>query len=331
LEQEAQSAMHAIPSPGIALAVQFPDHERISVFGGVGNLVSNEAINPKSLFRIWSVSKTMTAAVVLQLVDEGRLNLNDTIIQWFPDIPMSSQITLGHLLSHTSGIPNFTDSSRVSCCMNQHWSPQELMDIAMGMPRSFRPGDGWEYSNSNYVLMALVIEKVTASPLQVQLRKRLFDPLRLNSTFVWGEEEIPNGYVLGYDSDAHGGFVDVTNQVHPSVAWASGAIVSNIDDLLTWTTVFFEGKLLSKKTQKLMVTRVKLNDGRTVDYGLGIEIQSTPWGTRFGKGGGPLKGYTAVISYLAGKGAAAVAIVNTANPMAGKTVMSSGWKSILRQ
>lgn len=329
LKAECQNALTETPTPGIALSARFPDGAVLNCSVGLSDIIAATPITSKSLFRVWSISKTMTAAVLLQLVDENKVSLTDSIAQWFPNLLRANKITISQLLSHTSGIPNFTDSSLVFNQLDKPWSPEQLIAVASAMPRAFEPNEGWEYSNTNYVILGLIIEKITGKSLASELRNRLFDRLGLKSTFVWGEENIPDPTVKGYDSDLSGNFVDATSRVHPSVTWASGAIISSAEDLRQWAIALFEGQVLSQKTRQLMMTPQKLNNGRAINYGLGVEIDQTPWGIRYGKGGGPLHGFTSTMAYVPAKRGIIVTLINTANPGAGKTVSKTGWRTLL--
>lgn len=328
-ESECEQTLQAIPSPGISFAAKLSDGKKVFVARGMGNIDAATPISSNSLFRIWSISKTMTAAVVLQLVDEDKISLEMTLDRWFPDFPLANQINIKQLLSHTSGIPNYTESTLVSERLKDVWTPVQMMDVAAKMPRKFQPGESWEYSNSNFVLLGLVIEKVTGSTLKEQLHKRIFEPLGMKKTFVWGQEDIPGGYVTGYDLDPDGKFQDVTAAMHPSVAWATGGLVSSAEDILTWAENLFEGNVLSPGMRQEMMTPVALNNGTLANYGLGLEISRTPWGVRYGHSGGPIKGYASSMTYLPAKKSMVVVLVNTANLKTGSAIFGTGWKTIL--
>jgi D-alanyl-D-alanine carboxypeptidase len=244
--------------------------------------------------RVGSITKSMVATVALQLVGEGGLRLGDSIERWLPGVvPNGSNITIRMLLNHTSGIYNYTDDPRFIRAVAQnpyrYWSPAELIALALDNPAVFAPGTGWSYSNTGYILIGLVLEKVTGTAIQNLLERRIFRPLRLESTFFATSGEFTGRYAHGYlpPSLTGAGYLDTSSWI-PSWAWAAGAVVSSARDLARFYQSLMAGRLLRPALLREMTTTVAAGPG--VHYGLGIFALDTPCGPLWGHDGG-IPGY----------------------------------------
>lgn len=326
---ELQKAQAQVPAPGGAMAVRRADGTFWSGAVGDIDIVLATKTSPDSRFRIWSISKTMTAAIALQLVDEGKLALDDPLSRWFPQFPKSAQIKLRQLLSHTSGIPDYFTDPAVVAAWADFWTPAQMIAVAARLPRLSEPGVAWNYSNTNYVLLGRVIEMTTGNSLSHELHTRLFSPLGLHNTFIWGEDQVAPA--RGYETNGQGGFVDVLEKVHPSVVWATGQIVSTAEDLRAWCSALIEGKVLSDSMRQAMVQPAPLSSGATVNWGLGVAITPTQWGPLIGHGGGPLHGNSGTMAYLPSKKLLVVTLVNGSSDNALSVVGAAGWKTLIEE
>ena len=233
-------------------------------------------------FRVASVTKMFTAALVFLLVEDGRLLLDDPIDVWYPALPEAGQITIRMLLGHTSGIADYFDLVD----QQQHWEPDALIQAAVAGGLLDPPGEAFHYSDTNYVLLARIVEKITASTYRTELRRRLLDPLLLDDTFLEGEEQIPGGIVQGarLNGDA---YEDISDAIDPSLGWAAGGLVSTASDLLRWTEALFGGHVLRRQSLDAMLAPATLNDGTEIaDSGHGVDIAMSPAGARYGHLGG---------------------------------------------
>lgn len=259
---------------------------------GVENLVTGTAVEPDDRFQIGSITKPFVATIALQLSEEGNLNLEDTLDRWLSpelirQIPNASQITLRQLLNHTSGIPDYVPSL-LSSGVNlfREWQPTELIGLLAGAEAKFAPGTDWFYSNTNYVLMGLVIEAATQSPIAQQIRSRILEPLKLENTFFAGAETIPGGTVSGYWDVNNDGRLDDVGNLSLSWAGAAGALVSNTEDVVRFTEALFGGELLKPETLEQMLTFVEpINSNAFSGYGLGIARLKTTEGLFYGHTG----------------------------------------------
>jgi D-alanyl-D-alanine carboxypeptidase len=257
-----------------------------------------------SEFRIGSVTKTFTATVILQLVDRGRLKLGDRLSRWFPGIPFSRVITIRQLLNMTSGIWDEGGSGSLlsnwinaNCVTGQpspdcgrYWSPQQIINLATQQGPQYRPGI-WSYSDTNYVLLAAIAERVTHKPYWLLLQQMVLNPLHLRHTFFpTSTLTIPTPATIGYQqtevTDKKGrviGFRYVPGPVtSPSTLFGAGAMISTLGDLQVWAKALGTGELLSPEAQELRMQFLPtgfiefplagsgVDTGYTLTYGLGL-------------------------------------------------------------
>lgn len=308
-------------TPGLVVLVDIPGQGRWIGAGGLANRAAQTPVQTGDRFRIASVTKMFIATVVLQLAQEDRLHLDDTVEQWLPGlVPGGQAITLRQLLNHTSGLYDYLDSGFEAIYFAQKplrvWMPGELVAYGVSHPPYFAPGEPgrWKYSNTNYILLGMVIEKVTGTPLAQEVRARIFEPLGLTNSFFEESETIPGGFVHGYIGDE--------DYTHASLStWAAGGIVSNAEDLSTFARALFGGKLLSDPMLREMLTWEDMS-GNPV-YGLGVarSIEGlslatqgiVPTDMRFeemwGHIGG-LSGFKSVVGYEPQSGVVVVVLLN---------------------
>lgn len=276
----------------VALVV---DHKRgidWSYTAGYSNLASREPMDINQIFRIGSNTKTMTGTVVLQLVDEGLLSLDDKLSKFFPEFPRSNEVTIAMLSNMTSGIYNYTaDNEWGEQFMNNPtrvWSPLELVNIGSSHTFNFNPGSDWSYSNTNTIILGLIVEKLTNHSLEYEINRRLFSPLGLSNTaFITKGRELPlnhcNGYVWDDESDD---YINVTTSFDLSWAWAAGSVYSTPRELQQYVERLVEGGFLSSNLQSERLTKHVSLDSKN-SYGFNILKR----GSFFGHNGG-LPGYT---------------------------------------
>jgi D-alanyl-D-alanine carboxypeptidase len=288
LRQQLQTALDQARGdiPGAAVAIISPKGNWFGA-SGVADLATGRVLQPSDRFQIGSITKTFVATTTLQLVEEGILNLEDKLTDRLPTsvtewIPNANQITLRQLLNHTSGVPDYTDVLFRWAAVNpgvffNNWQPEELVYFIDGLEPSFQPGDSWQYSNTNYVLLGMVVETATNNNIAKEIRDRILEPLALSNTFFAEEEAIPGGYVRGYwDFDQDGTLNDIS-VANLSWAWATGAMVSNTSDLATFIHALIGGKLLEPDTLQQMLTTISpINSVNYSAYGLGIGTMQSP-------------------------------------------------------
>jgi D-alanyl-D-alanine carboxypeptidase len=265
-------------------------------------------------FRIASITKTFVAAVVLQLAAERRLRLDDPVERWLPGLlPNGGTTTLRQLLGHTSGLFDYDDDeawvrARIAN-PRRDWSPRELVGIATSHPPVFAPGTAWEYSNTNYVVLGLVVEAVTGRTLERELRERIVKRLRLGATSYPAGTTMSGRIAHGYVGARPGlpippgTLLDVTALLNPS-AWGAGQLVSNGEDVTRFFRALLRGQLLPWAQVAAMKTDVKGSQ-----YGLGLMISYTRCGTAFGHRG-DIPGYRSIVWSTANGRRTALVMVN---------------------
>lgn len=315
---EVQHALdHAVAwkgAPGIVAEVR--DHSG-TWFGSAGfsDTGTRQQRRQSERFRIGSTTKAFTATVVLQLAAEGKLDLDDTMEQWLPGLVAGNghdgrAITIRQLLNHTSGIFNYGNDAEffkrgIGAAWFEHrhdtYAPEQLVRIGLATPPPFAPGEAFLYSNTNYFLAALIVEKATGATLAEELTRRIVLPLKLNGTYLPGTGTKipgphPQHYSTLFSSDAEPVIHDAT-EMDQSFAWAAGGIVSTTGDLQRFFGALLGGHLLPADRQREMFTTVETTGPVPwipgTRYGLGIFSQALPCGvTVWGNAGATYGSWT---------------------------------------
>ena len=276
-------------APGAVLLVR--DGSTIRTYArGVAARGPARQVSADDRFRIGSVTKTLVATVALQLVDEGRISLDDPVDEWLPSlVPGGRAITVRQLLSHRSGLFDYVEDAKVFAPYNQDpayaWNPRRLVEIAVSHPAPFAPGERFAYSSTNYLLLGLIVEAATGAPLEQQLRERIFEPLGLRKT-TFAPRFVTDPYIHGHRSPSHQGVITGppvdTHLEAASWTWAAGAIVSNAYDLRRFFALLLQGRLLPASLLRLMET---VGPAGSLRYGLGMAAFPTRCGDAWGHTG----------------------------------------------
>lgn len=232
---------------------------------------------PDTRFRIGSVTKQFTATLILQLVDEGKLKLDGKISDYLPDYPkgIGGRVTIHQLLSHSSGIPNYTDlPGFIDKHSRNSYKPEEFLATFSGLDLDFEPGSKWRYSNSGYFLLGVIIEKVTGKPYAQVLRERILDPLGLKNTGYDTYDEVLEKQATGYDRIA-GGTYRRAPFLDPSIPYAAGMMYSTVEDLFKWDQALYGEKVLRNAT-----LRTAMFTPHIQGYGYGWRIGQENLGSR---------------------------------------------------
>jgi len=254
---------------------------------GYADVVKNKKSNVYTQYRIGSISKMFTAVMMLQLIEEKKISLDAKLSQYFPGIKNSSKITIEQLLNHRSGIENFTNEADYTSYMEKPQTPEQLIAIFEKLPSDFEPGSQFSYSNTNYVLLTFIIEKITKSSYAEQLIRRICARAMLADTRVGGKINTNSNEAQSYNF-AQGRWA-ATTETDLSVACGAGNIISTSKDLCLFIAALFEGKLISQTMLGKMKT---MRDG----YGLGM-VQF-PFGERkfYGHTGG-IDNFQSMLAY----------------------------------
>ncbi|MGW7292702.1 serine hydrolase domain-containing protein [Streptomyces xiamenensis] len=293
--QADADALLDLGAPGVLAHLVTPDEE-VTVRAGYGDTEAETEVPWDARFRIGSFTKPLVATVVLQLVGEGELSLEDSVEDWLPGLVRGesidgSAITVHQLLQHTSGLPEYLlglpdlfTQEGFGPAQDEEYAAEELVALAMAQPPFFAPGGGWQYSNTNYVLAGLIIEKVTGNSWQDEVTRRIVEPLGLTGTTVptGGDQEIPEPHVTGWTRFA----VDVTGEqpvfgdpvdttlLNPDLPGAAGAVISTTEDTNIFLRELLGGRLLGEAELALMLDSVPAEGLHAAwpdaEYGLGI-------------------------------------------------------------
>jgi D-alanyl-D-alanine carboxypeptidase len=311
--------------PGAVVLLRTPQGE-FTVNCGTTQLGTTTPPRADTHFRIASNTKTMTAAIIMQLAQEDKLSLGDPVSKYVSGVPNGDKITIAELLEMRSGLYNYTDAPELSASLDREptklWTPGELLDMAFKHPVNAPPGTAFQYDNTNYTLLGLVVEKVDGRPLSKAMQDRLFGPLGMTSTMLPASTSnvIPkpfsHGYLYGSSSVALSGTPpyspevqaaaragtllpkDYTDENH-SFAAAAGGVTSTAGDLATWIRALSTGRVLKAEYQRRWLNSVQLEDPNNPEgtrYGYGIAQMH--WGPNsYYYHGGETPGYNSFIGY----------------------------------
>jgi D-alanyl-D-alanine carboxypeptidase len=322
--------MQQMQVPGAIVLVDIPGQGQWLAALGVGDLATKAPMRTDNHMRVGSLTKTMTASLVLQLVDEGRVGLDDPVAKFVPEVPNGANITVRQLLNMTSGLFDYLGDEgfirEVDAHHDRVWTSTELLTYAFSHPPNFPPGQKYEYCNTNYALLGIIAQKVAGQGLTQLFQQRLFDKLGMkNTTFPESADaSLPQPYAHGYDfftfiefdramkaflanGNTQAPFITASPGAQPADAtmwntswgWAAGAGISTVADLKIWAKEAATGTLLKPDTQRQRL------DFQGRPYGLGIEEYPQSVGH-----GGFLPGYQSYMAYFPDKQATLIVLTN---------------------
>ncbi|MEW6225792.1 MAG: serine hydrolase domain-containing protein [Chloroflexota bacterium] len=310
--------------PGLSVAILWDDGRSWLGVSGRADVAGRRPVTPDSGFALASISKTFTAAVVLQLVDEGRLALDEPVAPRLPDYPLDRRITVRMLLDHTSGLPDFFLSKRIDKALqsvpDETWTPAQAWSY---VPRRRAvPGTVWSYANTNYLLLGELVESVTGRSLAREVRERLLDPLDLEDTWYQAVEKPRASLTIGYRLIPRNGggvrpvAVARTTTVMPfrsviTAAGGAGSLGGTARDAARWMQALAGGRVLSEAMQQAMIGDAVTTSalGAKVPYGLGIQVVTLAGRTAIGHSGRYL-GFRNVVRYLPAEGVTIAVLTN---------------------
>ena len=330
LKKELQSKLNewhkAGQFPGATLGVVLADGESFGLAVGYSDRDAKSAMKSNDRMPAGSVGKTFAAAAALQLVKEGKIGLDDKIEKylgkevWFARLPNAKDITIRQLMNHTSGLVRYEFKDEFTKYLTEHpmkvWTPEERLAYLFDEKPAFEPGKGWDYSDTNYIVLGMIIERVTGKRFYDEAHRRLIKPLKLSDT-IPQEGPIMKGVIQGYagagnpfgGKDAmieNGKFV-----INPQLEWTGGGYASTSRDLARWAKMMYEGKAYDASLLPQVLDGVAAPMlGRETKYGLGVIIRKTQMGTSYGHSGF-FPGYLTDMMYFPDKKIALAIQVNT--------------------
>jgi D-alanyl-D-alanine carboxypeptidase len=330
LEQRLQASLdslHAAGSfPGGTVGVTLPDGRVIGLAVGQSDTVANTAMKPDDMMLAGSVGKTFFAAVAYQLIAEGTIGLDDPISKylgaepWFSRLPNASDITIRMLMNHTSGLVRYEFDDAFTRAVKADpyrvWEPEEQVAYLLDKEPPFAAGQGWDYSDTNYIVLAMIMERVTGDEMYAMIERRVTAPLGLTHVMPQTGPVLP-GLVQGYagpsnpfsDKDAvieNGRLV-----FNPQFEWAGGGFVANAQSLSRWAWLLYRNQVFDASLNDDVFAGIEARGlGRGVHYGLGVIISETPLGTSYGHSGF-FPGYLSEMRYWPDHGFSMAIQINT--------------------
>jgi D-alanyl-D-alanine carboxypeptidase len=328
LQRKLDSLRNAGRFPGATLGIALADGRTLALATGFSDTARKIAMQPSDRLLQGSVGKTYVSAVAMQLVREGKLGLDDRISRylgrepWFSRLPNGTEITVRQLMTHTSGLVRYEFQPAATKVLREQptktWTPEERLSFILGMTPPFAAGAGWEYSDTNYIVLGMIIERITGRPYYDELRRRVLDPLALRNTIPSDRQDLP-GVVNGYAGPGNelGGYdaslVDGRFAVNPQFEWTGGGIASTSEELARWAKLLYEGRAFHASLLPELLRGVPARLGRDVRYGLGVIIRPTPLGEAWGHSGF-FPGYATEMLYFPQNKVAVALQINATNP-----------------
>ena len=281
---------------------------------GLSDATNTNGVQPQMRFSIGSITKTFTAALIMQLAEEGKLSVDDPLSTWLPDYPnITNTITIRQLLSHTSGVYNFTENPAYWPMVsetNQIYTPQDT--LALVQAPDFLPGQGFHYSNTGFILLGLIAESATHAPVASEIRRRFLDPLELRTVYMEGAEPASGQRAHGFSYNYTNHLEDISARawwVEYPVAWAAGAMTSTSYEVAQWVGALYGGRVLQPTSIEQMTNCTTLSISSGLPYGLGTMRFSTARGDFWGHRG-RITGYAALAAYSPSRKTTVAVLVN---------------------
>jgi CubicO group peptidase (beta-lactamase class C family) len=308
VEEFVRAEMAREKVPGVAVAVV--DHGKVVMAEGYGraNVEHNVPVRPETVFQSGSLGKQFTAATVMTLVEEGKLALDDPIAKYFPEAPPAFRaITVRHLLTHTSGIPDYTEGT---IDLRRDYTEDELARMAFGLELEFAPGSRWNYSNTGYLMLGVLVRRVSGRFYGDILRERVFAPLGMKTARIISEEDIVPNRAAGYR--LVGGELKNQEWVAPKLnTTADGSLYFTVLDLIAWEKGLRVRAVLKPESWAAIFQPVRLNSGRTYPYGFGWVVDQAAGQSVVGHGGS-WQGFRTQITRYLGNDLTIVVLANLA-------------------
>jgi D-alanyl-D-alanine carboxypeptidase len=315
VDAAVRATMNKWQIPGVILGVWQRGQAPLVKAYGTRNVnlhahVPGKPMKTSFYMRLGSETKTFTGTAVLQLVEEGKVGLEDPISKYVKGVPDGDAITVRELGEMRSGLADYTSDKTWAGEFlgdpEREWKPRELLAAAFALPPSFAPGARFEYTNTNFILLGLLVEKVSGERIGRYLKRHILRPLDLEHTVFPDGSEFPLPHPQGYTGQTATGLIGDSTGYNPSWAWAAGAMISNLHDLRIWAKAVATGTLLSTAVQHQRERFIPATGLSPVRYGFGL-YEVNGWIGHDGE----VPGYESLVVYLPAKETTLVILTNT--------------------
>ncbi len=307
----AQQALKDGPIAGLSVAVAKGSDIILAKGYGYADLENDVPASAQTVYRIGSITKQFTAVAIMQLVEQGKLSLNDELTKFLPDYPTQGhRITAHQLLNHTSGIRSYTDlgPKLFQEQFRLDMSNEQVIDLFKDEPFDFSPGAGYNYNNSGYYLAGVIIEKITGQTYADYVEEHIFNPLGMQASSYCRRKPLVKHRARGYQVDK-GSLVNA-DPISMKVAGAAGGLCSTVLDLVKWQRALAEDRLISRASYKRATKTTSLDDGTKVAYGYGLAMAELNGHRKLGHIG-RIHGFTSIIWYYPAGDLTVVVLANT--------------------
>ena len=262
---------------------------------GKANLELGVNLTTNNIFQLGSITKQFTAIAILILEEQGKIDTKQYISKYIPDYPSGNKITLHHLLTHTSGIKDFTKMKSLREIAQQDLTAKEMVDFFKNEPVDFEPGDKFEYNNSGYVILGYIIELVSGKTYEDFIRENIFEKARMSHSRYATETAVVDKRAYGYQKKAEG-YLN-KSRISFNIPFSSGSLMSTTEDMLKWQNALNQNLLLGANIIKKAFTNYKLNNGEAFTYGYGWHLREIN-GTPVREHGGSIFGFKTMGVYI---------------------------------
>lgn len=294
-------------SPGAAILIAKDDKVLYRKAFGMANLELGVHMKPENVFQLASITKQFTGVAILMLAEQGKLNLNDSLSKYIPDYPRGGEITLHHLLNHTSGIQSYTNLPEFRAKTRLDMTPEELIGSFKNLPLQFNPGEKYEYSNSGYVLLGYIIEKQSGMSYEDFVQKSIFDRLGMKNSYYANSYKIIPNRATGYQ--LYEGNYENAEYMSTTIPYAAGSLMSTVDDMFLWSKAIHNNILISEQSKLAAFTNYVLVNGKNTDYGYGWMINELE-GIKTVEHAGGINGFTTSGIYIPSRNMYAIVLTN---------------------
>ncbi|MCX5743948.1 MAG: serine hydrolase [Proteobacteria bacterium] len=312
IDRLANAAIAGRETAGMSIAIARDGQLAFAKGYGHADIGGQRMASPTTIYRIGSLTKQFTAAAIVQLAEAGKLGLDDDVTKYVPVPTGGNPVTITQLLHHTSGMPNYTDLRGFDQVSTKHLTPMEIVALVKDTPWLFAPGTKWSYSNTGYVVLGMVIEKLSGESYAHYLMDHVFPRAGLTSTTYCDESRPDRQRAQGYEPAAAGTF-KLAKPLDLSVPYAAGSICSTVEDLVRWTAALAMGKVVSPAGYHAMTTSHGL--AGQAPYGFGLQLQELKGHAHVFHNGG-INGFVSELHTYPTDRITIVVLTNTESPLA---------------